>query len=499
MQYDCIIIGAGVGGLSAGLKLSAQGKKILLLEKQPVPGGFATSFCRKGFTFESAIHCVDELSEGEYVREFLEKHGIGKKVEFIELSDFARVIYPEHDFVVDFNADHFRQFLINKFPHEEPGLRKLFSAIDKFSRQFKRFGNSRLPEALNLLISPFVYPSIIKASTCSINDFIGAYLRDGKSKAIITDLWRFMGLPPDSLSALYFLIVFEGYYYHRTAYVKGGFSRLFQAIVDEIKQNNGEVKFNTVVKKIITYKGRRVKSVITESREEFCAKAIISNANAIDTLTELTDSPVLASRYAKKLCSLEKSVSAFQVYLGLNIPTQKLGMNHHRISINPGYDHRKNFSAALRQDYSHGLLELTDHSQLDQSLVPAGKGSLIIMTYDLYSNWENLSLEEYKKKKVEAAKELIKYAEKYLPGLSNHIEVMEAATPYTMERYGSSPQGAIYGFSQRVDQAGINRLKQDTAVKGLFLAGAWVFPGGGVHACFISGESAADLALKFLR
>jgi prolycopene isomerase len=76
---------------------------------------------------------------------------------------------------------------------------------------------------------------------------------------------------------------------------------------------------------------------------------------------------------------------------------------------------------------------------------------------------------------------------------------MEVATPRTMHRYTLSPEGAIYGFSQTVNQAALMRLSQETRIKGLFLAGAWTRPGGGVHGCFISGIEAAELALKFLR
>ncbi|MDD5596191.1 MAG: NAD(P)/FAD-dependent oxidoreductase [Candidatus Omnitrophica bacterium] len=498
MEYDCIIIGAGVAGLAAGLKLSAVGKKILLIEKQPVPGGFATVFRRSGFTFESAIHCVDELSEGGWLRKFLEEYQVDQNLEFLELNDFARVIYPEHDFVVDFSQDNFINLLKSNFPNEEKSLTKLFLEFDKFFREFDHFSKSKLPGIIKLTLSPLLYPTIIKASTQSIGQFIEKYISDQRLKAIIADLWRFMGLPPDKLSAFYFLIVFRGYYYTRTAYIKGGFINLFQAMVERIKKNGGEVKFNATVKRIVAQKGQRVKSVITDEGQEFFAKAIISNANAIDTLTEFIDQSAISEESRKKILKMEKSPSAFQVYLGLDIPVQKLGMTHHRISISPTYDHRKNFDAALRQDYNSCLLELTDHSLLDRGLVPEGKGSLLIMTYDLYANWSKLTQEEYKKKKIEIANELIKKAEKYLPGLSSHIEVMEVATPRTMKRFASSPEGAIYGFAQTVAQSGMNRLSQKTSLKGLFLAGAWTFPGGGVHACFVSGEVAADLALEYL-
>ena len=94
MTYDAIVIGAGVGGLASALKLSANGKKVLVIERQPIPGGCATAFTRKGFTFESAMHCISTLGQDGEVRGFLEEFGIDKMVDFIELKDFCRIIYP---------------------------------------------------------------------------------------------------------------------------------------------------------------------------------------------------------------------------------------------------------------------------------------------------------------------------------------------------------------------------------------------------------------------
>ena len=89
--------------------------------------------------------------------------------------------------------------------------------------------------------------------------------------------------------------------------------------------------------------------------------------------------------------------------------------------------------------------------------------------------------------------------ERHLPGITRHIEVLEAATPMTIKRYGSVPDGTIYGFAQSVAQASINRLSQGTLIKGLFLAGAWTRPGCGIHGCLISGQDAADMAWGILK
>jgi len=497
MIYDTIVIGAGAGGLASALKLSASRKKVLLIERQSAPGGCATTFTRRGFTFESSMHCVNSLGEKGELYNFLKEFGITKLVDFIPLKDFCRIIYPEHDFVVDFSKENFVNFLKEKFPQESKNLDKLFLRLDKFFRQFDKFCGSEWPLIFQLILSPIFYPEIIKLSSLTASEFLDKYLKDAKLKSIISDLWRFVGLPPSELSAFYFLIILRGYYFEQTCYVKGGYSQLFKAIAQKIKENGSEIKYNTTVKAIITEKGR-VKRVVTDKGEEFVAKTVISDANAIETLGELIDDAVIKAKYNKELAGLEKSISVFQVYLGLKVPAKTLGMSNFMISLNTSYDHDKNFTNNVSADCDNCLIEIVDHAQLDPSLAPQGRGTLLIMTFDLYKNWQGLTDDEYREKKKRLADKLIKRAEKLLPGLSSSIEVMEIATPRTMYRYTLSPEGAIYGFSHSVKQSGILRLSQETCVKGLYLAGAWTRPGAGVHACFISGFDAAEFALKFL-
>ncbi len=498
MEYDAIIIGAGVGGLSCALKLSMGRKRVLLLERYSVPGGYATTFKRNGFVFESAVHCVDGLGKGGDIRNFLEDARIDKDIELVELNNFARFIYPEHDFIADFNPNSFIDYLKKEFPREKNNIDKFFSDVEAFYREFDKLRVSRLPMWLTIILSPIAFPRIAKTFTCTMNQFLAKYIKDEKAISIITGIWGFMGLPPEKLSAFYFLLVFRGYYYDGTSYVKGGFLKLFQAMANKFERLGGEVKFNTTVTKIKTDKNGDIESVITDKGEEFKAKAVISGINPMDALTKLLDNDKAQGYYKKHLLAMEKSISAVQVYLGLKVPAKTLGMNEFLFFINSGYGHKEHFNASLSGDYDKCSLELVDHAQIDPSLVPQGKGSLLIMVLDSYANWSGLNDEEYKKKKIEVANKLISRAEKYLSGLSQHIEVMEIATPRTMQSFTLSPEGSIYGFAQTLNQSGINRLAQATKVKGLFLAGAWTAPGGGVHACFISGITAADLVFRYL-
>ena len=213
----------------------------------------------------------------------------------------------------------------------------------------------------------------------------------------------------------------------------------------------------------------------------------------------MLDNAKVKAGYEKMLSAMEKSASAVQVYLGLKVPAATLGMTQPLFFVNTSYDHSESFNACLTGDYDQCPFIISDHAQIDPGLAPQGKGTLNIMTMDSYADWKNLSFEDYKRRKQEVVEKLVRRAEKYLPGLSGNIEVTEIATPRTMETFGSSPEGAIYGFAQNVKQSGIMRLSQETRVRGLFLAGAWTRPGGGVHGCFISGISAANLALRYIR
>lgn len=498
MIYDAVIIGSGVGGLFSALSLVLSGKKVILIEKQPVPGGLATSFSRKGFKFESSIHCVGALGKDGEIRKFLDEAGISQNLSFIDLVDFARIIYPEHNFVVDFNRNNLIDYLQTSFPQEKHNIKKLFSRIDKFYHQFDWFTGLKLPFILKLILSPIIFPQIIPTSLKTIDQYLSVSIKDNKLKSILTDIWGFVGLPPDKVSAFYFLVVLRDYYFNNTSYVKGGFQSLFNEIVKKIKAGGSEVKFDTAVAKILT-KDNKVTGVLTDKNEEILSSAVISNVNAIETLTTLLDKEEIVNYYKEKLANMERSISAVQLYLALDSPAKDLGMTNAIISLNALYDHAVAFESCLSEDFERCQFFLTDHAQIDPSLVPQGKGSLIVIAFSDFDKWKDLTVEDYKIKKEVIAKKMIQRIETVLKDLSKHIEFMEVATPLTIERYGNAPRGALYGFSQTINQSGINRLSQDTKIKGLFLTGAWTQPGGGVHACFVSARDAASMTLKFLK
>lgn len=497
MKYDCIVVGAGLGGLVAALKLSKEGKKVLVLEKQNVPGGYATSFKRGNFTFDSCVHIVDALGPDEDLFRIFDDFNILDKIKIVPVPNFSQIIFPGRDYVVPKGLNNFIIYLKKEFAQEAVGIDKLFCKMKAVESEFDRLTESKIPSWLNFLAFPFLYPNLMRVSRLTLHELVSQYIQEERLKSMIGQLWGFFGLPPRKLSALYYTIAFLQYYESGGYYLKGTFSSLSNLMAGRLKEYGSEVKLNSKVKNILfSSDKKRVIGVMTEKGENFEADTIISNVNVPSTFLELINSQDVQDNYRKEIQNLEKSISATQIYFGLKAAPRSLGMKQHSLFVSPTYDQNLLYECILKSDYEKCHLELTDYTQLDSELTEPGKGVLVAIVLDNYENWKNLSREAYLARKKLVSEVLIKRIEKFLPQFSKHIEVMEIATPLTMERYTANPCGAIYGFAQTPKQAGMNRFKPKTKIKGLYLAGAWTFPGGGVHGVCASGYLTAEEILK---
>ncbi|MFA5823583.1 MAG: NAD(P)/FAD-dependent oxidoreductase [Thermodesulfovibrionales bacterium] len=497
MEYDAIIIGSGLGGLSCAACLSLKGWKVLVLEKHSKPGGYATNFIRGDFTFDASLHMIPGVGKGQHHYRWFEWCGIADKIEFIKLKEFGRLVFPDYDIrLPSGDLAKIISILEEKFPHEKEGIKCLFNEMTKIHNDCIKFIFSNTPFWLQLPVFPFRYKALFHVLSKTGSQILDKYLKDEKLKALLFANWFFFGLPPSKLNSFFSVFPNMGYRILGAYYPKGSTQAIPNAFSDVIKENHGEIIFNSEATSIITQRGKAI-GVKTRKGEKYFGKNVISNASARETFYNLVGREELPKRFIKKLEKMIPSISAFSVYLGLNNNFRR-GLENkedYEIFFSETYDQDVDYAWSLNGNVEKASFVISLYSNIDKSLAKGEKFILGLAMTQGYEYWKRFESDYisgrkdiYNKEKKRMAKILIERAERVIPNISKHIEVMEVATPLTFKRYTGNYHGAIYGWANTVRQGNpIYRLKQKTPIKNLYLSSAWTFPGEGQLGVMMSG------------
>ena len=493
-EYDAIIIGAGLGGLSCGAALARQGFKPLVLEQHRVPGGYASSFKRPGgFTFDASLHSTT-VGIRDGIANLISGFPEIKDVTFVPHKTLYRAIYPDYDIRVPHrNIAGYIKILKTNFPQEHDGIDGIFTDMKGLTDDLNKYQQAAGEVDMNSF--PKEFPFLFKNFNRTWGAMLDDRIQDPRLKAVISGLWGYFGLPPSKLSTYYYAMPLIGYLEGGGYYPIGSSQKISDAFSDFIIKQGGEVRLRTRVTKILT-KDQAAYGVRTADGKEYKAKVVVSNANAVDTFKRMLDEKEVLGEYLERMEGFSVSYSSFQVWLGLNKDLVKeSGLKESEIFYYTGYDVEKEYTAALSGDLTGAGFGLTVYDNLYDSYSPKGKNTLNIIATQGFGPWEKYEKDyfagrkdAYRKEKNRIADILIDRVEKtLLPGLRKVIEVKEVATPLTNVRFTSNYRGAIYGWDQTVDNSGNRRVQHRTPIKNLYLSGAWTFPGGGYGACIPSG------------
>ncbi|MEM4523426.1 MAG: FAD-dependent oxidoreductase [Nitrososphaeria archaeon] len=473
-EYDVIIVGAGIGGLSCGALLAKRGYKVLVLEQHYQVGGYCSSFERKGFTFNTGVEDVSGLYENGTISLFLRRLGLSREQLFV--MNTVRYIFKGRSIEVK-NPDEFIRLLSEAFPHEKERINAFFEdarrAYAECFSDAKIYGVPLPAELIakvfgvkKLVSYPREHPHFYDWMSKSFKQKLDEYFSDEELKELLCACLGYVGTKLEETPASAALTACVSYYLYGGYFPVGGAQNYANTLRDFIEKHGGRVLVKHKVGKILVEKGE-VKGVKV-GEKIFKSPIVVSNVNAKTTFLELVGEENLDKNFVNYIKGLKMSPSCFMVFLGVDVD----------LSNYP----------TLIKNLDEGY-EVVINSNADPSLAPKGKASITILTGANYQDFPTRGTEEYSKKKSEFAKMLIQKVEKVIPGLSKHIIVQDAATPKTFERYTSMPEGAIYAFDQSI---GIKRPYFKTPIKGLYLVGASTFPGGGIEAVTISGIICAN-------
>ena len=493
-EYDAIIIGSGLGGLSCAAAFARQGFKTLIIEQHYKVGGYATTFERPGgFEFDASLHSTS-VGERDGIHNLIPGFPEIKEVEFEPHPNLYRVIFPDYDIrVPQKNLTAFINNLTELFPQEKEGIAGIFEDMEGLSSDISKF--SRAGGKVNMNTFPAEFPYLFKCFNRSWGDVVDARIKNLKLKSIISSLWVYYGLPPSKLSPYYYAMPTIGYLQHGGFYPRGKSQRISDSFKKFIDAHSGKIILKSKVEKILT-KNDIAYGVKTEDGKEFTAKVIISNSNAHDTFNKMLDDKSTLKDYLEKMNKFSVSLSSFQVFLGLKKDLIKeVGINDTEIFYNPNYDLEADYELMKNANIESGGYAVTLYDNVYKGYSPEGKNTLNIMTLQGFKHWKKYkedyfkeNKDAYRKEKERIAAILIQKVENtLLPGLQESIEIKEIGTPLTNIRYTSNFKGAIYGFDQTLDNSGQTRVGHETPIKKLYLTGAWTKPGHGYGGVIYSG------------
>jgi prolycopene isomerase len=487
-HWDVIVIGAGLGGLSAAATLARRGLRVLVLEQHVYAGGYAHHFLRRVrgtrvvYDFDVALHQTGDLSPGRAMHAVLADVGVLDRIRLRRFDVAYRTRGPAHDLEVPADADTYEARLQGLFPEHKRGIRDLFAALR--SVDGGRADEKGLP------------PQALAWMGRSWRDVLREHVRDERFESIFTQLWSYLGDVPQRLCAFTFAQMWCSYHLGGCWYVSGGGQALSDAFVDIITEHRGSVRLRTPVQQILT-EGGRVVGVETR-RGRFHASVVISNASAPLTFGRLLDRPELADADRKVADALPVSTSIHESYVGMRGDAASLGLPDRLLFVEPHYDLDAQWEALERDDYRAQGLILGNHTLSDPDTAPPGRSVLNVATLAQGRHWLGLEESHYRERKRELESYFLDRLSQAIPDLRQRIEVCETGTPHTMQRYSWNPDGSIYGFAVRPDSHSVLRPQPRTSLPGLYLAGAWTFPAPGFQGAMSSGRHAANLVCQDL-
>lgn len=429
-DYDVIIIGSGLAGMTAANILGKNGHSVLLLEAHNKLGGFATWFFRENreHLFDISLHGFP-VGMVKTCRKYWSKE-IADSI--VQLKD-VRFVNPQFEIQTDFTREDYTRIMVEKFGVEKETVDAFFVHLREMNfYDENQLSNKELFEKFfpgRNDITRFLMEAITYANGSTLDD-----------------------------PAISYGIVFSNFMSKGVYTFSSGTDHLVNKMKDELLNNNVDIKLHTKVEKIHVENGK-VQGVILNGKL-IKGRTVMSNCNIKTTVLSMVGEEHFRPEFIEQTKAVRLNSSSCQVYMGLKADAEIPYIGELVFtSSHPTYDPNKlldikvtsrTFSVYYKNEFRNRI-------------------AIVSSTNCHYDDWKKLPQEEYEAEKRFMIEETIKGLEKFIPNIRDMLEVVEAATPVTVERYTHHPKGTSFGTKFEGLDVSMNLHKE---ISGLFHAGS---------------------------
>jgi len=455
MQYDSIIIGSGLSGLTSALLLARSGRRVLVLEQHPQPAPVVCGFSRDGLYFDTGFHFAGGLGETSPFRTLFRHLGLEDKLQLFPFakqgSDCLQISSSGERFSLPVGFEAIREALGERFPQAQVAIA---SYLDEIASKWSNFPYLDLDTA----IADFGMATV---HGHSLHERLQEFADWPQLQSLLSMHSLLYGVSPDDASTTLNAQV-AGSYYHSVHGIVGGGRGLVNALLELLTAAGGEVRCRSEVVALLT-SADSISGVCLATGEEILAENVVVTLNPT-LLPQLLPPGVLRPAYLKRLKNLRQTPSAYIVFAKSHKSLEFLRRRNLFVQSRAGI-----FAADTHRPLEERAFYLTAADQGRKGDIN-GLIGIVPARYTEVAGGNTVGRRrsaDYAVQKEQISVRLLKMFRKNCPEL-DELEVLDLATPLTLHDYSLAPEGAIYGVGRFLGQYNPHPV---TRLPGLFLSG----------------------------
>ncbi len=461
MKYDVIIVGSGLGGLQCAYILSQEGFKVCLIEKNRQLGGCLQTFVRDGSVFDTGMHYIGSVEEGQFLHRFLKYFKLTDRLKIRKMDTDAYEIIRLGDREYRFanGYDPFSERLLSYFPGEHDAISNYTSKMQEVNKSV---------DLLNMDVLPGQRPGYFNYFSTGFSNYLDNLTGNQELRNVLVGNSPLYAGVKDRTPLYIPMIINSTYLESAYRFVDGG-SQISDLLAGSIVENGGTILREAEVTKFIFGSGS-MKSVVVNHSEEIEAKWFISNIHP-KTMLSLFDHAPLRPAYQKRISSIEDTYGMFSLYLAMKENSFEYINSHYYIYRADDVWHGdRNIPGRWPESYMMHFSPGSKNERFTSSVIVT-----VYINWDEVAPWENTFVEkrgdDYREFKIRKAEALLDEVEKDFPGIRSCVKSYYSSTPLTYRDYTGTCRGSVYGLLKDYNSPLKTLIMPKTRVPNLLLTG----------------------------